>query len=99
MSKCLRPAHCSALAGRLAAAVAVGLLELSLVMIATTASRAGDVALVESGSTLLYPVFKVWAADYEKTHPGVKVTTAAAGSEKGIGDAISGAAQIGASDA
>ena len=42
---------------------------------------------------------RVWADDYAKTHSGVKVTTAASGSSAGIDAAISGAAQIGASDA
>ena len=64
-----------------------------------TAARADDVTLVETGSTLLYPLFNVWAAEYAKTHPGVKIATAATGSGAGMEQAISGAAQIGASDA
>ncbi len=88
-----------AFVGRLAAVAALGLSALVLVIFSTTPSRAGEVALSESGSTLFYPVFKVWAEDYEKSHSGVKITTAATGSQKGIEDAISGAAQIGASDA
>jgi len=99
MSECLEATSRSALGGRLAAAAALGLSVLSFAMVSTTPSRAGDVALVESGSTLLYPVFNVWAAEYEKTHSGVKITTAETGSQKGIEDAIAGAAQIGASDA
>src|SRR5208282_4680555 len=84
---------------RLAAAIAVTLLELALFAVATAPSRADDVTLVESGSTLLYPVFKVWAEVYSKTHPGVKIATTASGSSAGIAAAISGAAEIGASDA
>jgi phosphate transport system substrate-binding protein len=37
-------------------------------------------------------------SEYAKTHPGVKITTASTGSGAGIEQAISGAAQIGASD-
>ncbi|MBV8103483.1 MAG: phosphate ABC transporter substrate-binding protein PstS [Hyphomicrobiales bacterium] len=99
MGSCLKSMRRSGLAGGLAAVFAVGLLELGLVVTATTPSRAGDVTLVESGSTLLYPVFKIWAGEYEKTHSGVKITTTGTGSEKGIEEAISGAVQIGASDA
>jgi phosphate transport system substrate-binding protein len=83
----------------LTAAVALGLFELGLFAISTAPARADDVAIVESGSTLLYPVFKVWAEEYAKTHPGVNITTTASGSGAGIDDAISGKAQIGASDA
>jgi phosphate transport system substrate-binding protein len=62
-------------------------------------ARADDVALVETGSTLLYPLFNVWVSEYSKTHPGVKIATAAAGSGVGIAQAVAGAAQLGASDA
>ena len=70
-------------------------------VVAAPSSRAyaAQVTLAETGSTLIYPVFRVWAADYPKTHPGVTVTTAATGSGAGVEQAISGAAQIGASDA
>ena len=99
MRRYLRLTHRLALTRRMAAATALGLAALGFAMVSTTPSRASDVALVELGSTLLYPVFKVWAADYAKTHPGVTITTASTGSQKEIEDAISGAAQIGASDA
>ena len=66
---------------------------------ATTARvEAGDVTLNESGSTLLYPLFKIWVENYTSTHPGVNITTDASGSEAGIKKAIAGEAQIGASD-
>ena len=54
--------------------------------------------MTESGSTLVYPLFNVWASEYSKTHPGVEIKTAATGSGAGIEQAISGAIQIGASD-
>ena len=60
---------------------------------------AAQVTLAETGSTLIFPVFRVWAADYPKTHPGVTVTAAATDSGAGVEQAISGAAQIGVSDA
>jgi phosphate transport system substrate-binding protein len=46
----------------------------------------------------MYPLFNVWASDYSKTHQGVTIKTAATGSGAGIGQAASGAVQIGASD-
>jgi phosphate transport system substrate-binding protein len=72
---------------------------LSLSVIPTTDTRADDITLIETGSTLLYPLFNVWASEYTKTHPGVHITTNSTGSGVGIEQAISGAAHIGTSDA
>jgi phosphate transport system substrate-binding protein len=80
------------------AALAIALAVLGLLALPTPPARAETVNLVETGSTLLYPLFKVWASEYVKTHPGVKLSTAATGSGAGIDQAISGEAQIGASD-
>jgi phosphate transport system substrate-binding protein len=55
--------------------------------------------LLETGSSLLYPLFNLWVATYGKTHPGVQITTESTGSGTGISEAASGIAQIGASDA
>jgi phosphate ABC transporter phosphate-binding protein len=52
-----------------------------------------------NGSTLLYPLFTVWASEYAKAHPGVRISTTATSSSVGIEQATSGAAHIGASDA
>jgi phosphate transport system substrate-binding protein len=71
---------------------------LSLTMFAPPRVQAGDVTLVERGSTLLYPLFNIWITDYTKTHPGVNITANATGSEDGMKKAISGEAQIGVSD-
>jgi phosphate transport system substrate-binding protein len=80
---------------RLFSAVAFAL---SLTALTATRVQAGDVTLVETGSTLLYPLFNVWVANYTKTHPGVTITANATGSEAGMKKIISGEAQIGASD-
>jgi phosphate transport system substrate-binding protein len=80
---------------RLFRAVAV---VLSLTAVTTARVQAGDVALVETGSTLLYPLLDIWVANYTKTHPGISIKTNATGSEAGVKKAISGEAQIGASD-
>lgn len=60
---------------------------------------AEEIHILETGSTLLYPLFNLWIADYQMKHPGVKITTQGTGSGTGISEAISGIAQIGASDA
>ena len=96
------PALAIVLAGALAALVAgCGT--------AASASGASDVAarsagepsatISETGSTLLYPLAKTWAAAYHQHDPGVTVTTAGTGSGKGISAASAGTADIGASDA
>lgn len=57
------------------------------------------VRLLETGSTLLYPLMNLWVADYQRTRGDVQITTQGTGSGTGISQAISGVAQIGASDA
>src|SRR5262245_47421090 len=82
--------------GRILSTVA---LALSMSALTNDPVRAEAVTLVETGSTLLYPLFNIWVANYTKTHPGVHITTNATGSEVGIQKIISAEAQIGASDA
>jgi phosphate transport system substrate-binding protein len=82
---------------RFSASVALGFL--GAVAAPSPWASAAQVTLAETGSTLIYPVFRIWAADYPKTHPGVTVTAAATNSGAGVEQAISGAAQIGVSDA
>jgi phosphate transport system substrate-binding protein len=55
--------------------------------------------ITETGSGLLYPLARVWAAAYHRQFPGVTVTTASTGSGTGIAMASAGKADIGASDA
>ena len=62
-------------------------------------ARADPITLKETGSTLILPLFKVWAENYGKTHQGVTITTDGTGSQKGIAAAVGGSVQIGTSDA
>jgi phosphate transport system substrate-binding protein len=55
--------------------------------------------LLETGSTLLYPLMNLWVAAYQQAHGDVQITTQGTGSGTGISQAIAGVAQIGASDA
>jgi phosphate transport system substrate-binding protein len=73
-------------------------LVLSLLAFPLMAHAADEVTLKETGSTLIYPLFTVWAADYSKTHPGVTITVASTGSGAGIDQAVAGTVQIGTSD-
>lgn len=59
----------------------------------------GPQSLSETGSTLLFPVLRSWAAAYRQQHANVSVATAASGSGKGIAEASAGQVDIGASDA
>jgi phosphate transport system substrate-binding protein len=65
--------------------------------VAATTRPAGTIT--ETGSGLLYPLARTWAAAYHKQFPGVTVTTASTGSGKGIALASAGKDDIGASDA
>src|ERR1700722_20034588 len=67
--------------------------------VSAAALSASGVTVSETGSTLLYPLARTWAAAYHRQNPGVTVTTAGTGSGAGIEDASDGAAEIGASDA
>ena len=64
-----------------------------------TSRAAGDVNILETGSSLVYPLFNLWVPVYAKSHPSVKITTQSTGSGTGIAQATEGIAQIGASDA
>ena len=76
----------------LAATLAMGTMMVSHAALAQT-------RLLETGSSLLYPLFNLWVPVYGKSHPGVQITTQSTGSGTGISEAVSGIAQIGASDA
>ncbi|HVA03849.1 MAG TPA: phosphate ABC transporter substrate-binding protein PstS [Acidimicrobiales bacterium] len=56
-------------------------------------------ALTETGSTLLYPLFNLWAPAYNHQYPHISITTAGTGSGTGISQAAAGTVEIGASDA
>ena len=62
-------------------------------------AHADTVQLVESGSSLLYPLFNLWVPVYAANHPGVAITTTSTGSGAGIAQSIKGLINIGASDA
>ncbi|MGH7101820.1 MAG: phosphate ABC transporter substrate-binding protein PstS [Acetobacteraceae bacterium] len=62
-------------------------------------ASAAEISLVETGSSLLYPLFNLWVAKYTAQNPSVRITAQSTGSGTGIAQAISGIVQIGASDA
>ncbi len=64
-----------------------------------TAKAQVEVPLVESGSSLLYPLFNLWVTGYTVNNPNANITTTSTGSGAGIAQAIKGLINIGASDA
>jgi phosphate transport system substrate-binding protein len=91
-------------------AAAVAGLALSSVVLSTAASAApklpsGGVekpaggTVSETGSTLLYPLFNLWASGYNEKYTNTTIQTAGTGSGTGISEAESGTINIGASDA
>ena len=75
-------------------------LALAALLLASGAGRAlAATNLLETGSSLVYPLMNLWVADYQKEHGDVQITTQSTGSGTGISQAIAGVAQIGASDA
>ena len=71
----------------------------TIAMLCAAPGFAQETTLNETGSTLMYPVFTTWVAQYTKTHPGVYINIGATGSEAGIQQVIAGKVHIGASDA
>lgn len=65
----------------------------------SASSNGAGTQILETGSTLLYPLMNEWVAGYSKVNANVQITTQGTGSGTGISQAISGVAQIGASDA
>lgn len=66
---------------------------------AATAFAASQVNILETGSSLLYPLFNLWVPAFTKAHPDIRITTQSTGSGTGISQSVAGIAQIGASDA
>ncbi|MHB8462189.1 MAG: phosphate ABC transporter substrate-binding protein PstS, partial [Vulcanimicrobiaceae bacterium] len=73
---------------------------LALAFVLTSAGSAlAATKMLETGSSLVYPLMNLWVATYQKKNPSVEITTQSTGSGTGIAQAVSGVAQIGASDA
>lgn len=64
-----------------------------------TSPASTPVTLSETGSTLLYTLFDLWASVYHAKYPNVSINTQATGSANGIAQAAAGAVTIGGSDA
>jgi phosphate transport system substrate-binding protein len=64
-----------------------------------TVEKPSSATISEAGSSLLYPLWTLWAPGYNTKYPQVTVQTAAGGSGHGISEATAGTIQIGASDA
>ncbi|MDE2458150.1 MAG: phosphate ABC transporter substrate-binding protein PstS [Rhodospirillales bacterium] len=82
----------------------MNLLQAGAVALAVTAAAGitqarADAPLVETGSSLLYPLFNLWVPAYTASHPGADITTTSTGSGAGIAQALKGLVNIGASDA
>jgi phosphate transport system substrate-binding protein len=64
-----------------------------------TAPASSTAVLKETGSSLLYPLFNIWATAYHSQFPRITITTASTGSGAGLTAAADGKADVGASDA
>lgn len=64
-----------------------------------SASSSNGVALTETGSTLVFPLFGAWQTAYNTDVTDVTITGSGTGSGTGIADAATGTVTMGASDA
>ncbi len=67
--------------------------------VSTEIENPGSATISETGSTLLYPLWNIWAPAYNQKYSSVSITTAGTGSGTGISDATNGTVDIGSSDA
>jgi len=74
-------------------------LAMACVLVPASRPHAADLALAETGSTLILPLFNSWVAAYAPHTPSLRMTSAGTGSGAGIAAAIAGQVQIGTSDA
>src|SRR5579872_5713596 len=79
--------------------ISVPAIALGMALVCGAVAPAAGARLLETGSSLLYPLMNLWVAGYQKDHADTQITTQSTGSGTGISQAISGVAQIGASDA
>lgn len=77
----------------------IAALACAALLLSSTAPALADTKLLETGSSLVYPLMNLWVKDYQNTHHDVQITTQSTGSGTGISQAMNGTAQIGASDA
>jgi phosphate transport system substrate-binding protein len=84
-------------------ALRIGILAVALAVAGACCLRttlaAENVNLLETGSSLLYPLFNAWVPAFHSMHPDVRITTQSTGSGTGMSQSVAGIAQIGASDA
>jgi phosphate transport system substrate-binding protein len=71
----------------------------ALLLVSASGRALAATTLLETGSSLLYPLMNLWVAAYQESNKDVQITTSSTGSGTGISQAIAGVAQIGASDA
>lgn len=79
--------------------IALALILACVVAIPAISTAQGTVNILETGSSLLYPLFNIWVPVYTRANPSVRITPQSTGSGTGISQAVAGIAQIGASDA
>jgi phosphate transport system substrate-binding protein len=74
-------------------------LTVGLVLLSLLAAHSAAVSITETGSTLIFPLFKAWVATYAKIDPDTRITVGATDSGSGVAQAIAKQVQIGTSDA
>ena len=107
MTKLMRATRARRAAITIAATAGLALSSLALSTAASAAAKlpSGGVekpaggTVSETGSTLLYPLFNLWASGYSEKYPNTTIQTAGTGSGTGISEAQTGTIDIGASDA
>jgi len=76
-----------------------GVLVTGVAVASFAGDQTGPLTISESGSTLIYPLFNSWIAEYTKVDPQLHLTASATGSGAGINEVIAKHVEIGTSDA
>jgi phosphate transport system substrate-binding protein len=64
-------------------------------ILAGCGAKQGETTIKVSGAYALYPLMNVWAQEYKKGNPDVKIEVSGGGAGKGMADALAGVVDIG----
>jgi phosphate transport system substrate-binding protein len=77
------------------AVCALTLIVTALAILVGCGAKQGETTIKVSGAYALYPLMNVWAQEYQKQHPEVKIEVSGGGAGKGMADALSSVVDIG----
>ena len=75
--------------------LAIVIIIVSIVAYSYLGSQTRARSIAVSGANALYPMMVIWAGEFQKINPGVRIDVSAGGAGKGMTDALAGLVDIG----